>query len=514
MTRFFLFNLIAYCTFFSPFVHTASSSKKKPALLIRKHRSADLLTHIAPKTLTLSAQMLSSDQDFAAAISMNTCIGEALKKHYAPTLQNDNLPICSSGPIIIPSLQLTKKVGSTPKLLEQAYRALALLELVKKKYPDDIDVKTQIALAIEYISKLDPPTQLDGIPESARGSSERKRRWQDLNLYAKTPRPSSPLIPKLMPVQERTFKPSDAKKNKHKKIAKRRTRKKDPNRRLQAHLLKSTFSEGSADLHHFDATSLLQNLNKLNATESEAPIIPHFADEMCKLILSLEKRFASLSAPGEGSPRYLFGFAHTHIKDQHDAYQNIISLLLPLFTPLVEHYYAERTSDEKAMIENGICTAYTLFTNIQKTGVYIITSEQTSKNIDTCAIITQDIKTPRSKRKEEYMLHVLQNNFTETMSLITKKQKLVTQGPASDIHDQNVWESSSEISELTLLETAKKLLKKLTRSGDLLRLNLTISRYPRLNENPEIKSLMDAATKKIADEALKEREQISPRKHH
>lgn len=170
----------------SCFLYTAlclSSSPYKTHKVILKHHSADFTRNtITPRSLAHNTQSIETDQDFNTAKNMNAFIGEAIIKfqhiepsHYAAS--------SSSSSLSIPRLNLFKNTQKKNNLLEQAYRALGILELIKKKYPESTDVNTQIKITLSYIYDLDPPTNIDGIPESARGSLGRERRLKEFNTF-------------------------------------------------------------------------------------------------------------------------------------------------------------------------------------------------------------------------------------------------------------------------------------------------------------------------------------------
>lgn len=513
---------------FSFFSATICSSASKRAQMSRqkiyssKHRSAEFMHNsITPRPLARSDQSADTDQNFAIAISMNTCIGESLIRMSATETKPS--AICPSpDSSSIPLLELNKNMHKSIKLLEKSYRALGILELVKKKYPENFDVANQIKLTLSYIYKLDPPTDPDGIPESARESSERQRRLQELTQTVQPHYQASPVAQETSKVSKKKLPSRNLQKIRKKNPIKRHAKKshKKSNRTIQLCLPAEVFHskklqpQQQMPQDRLDITFLRSRLDDVCFAPASScnKSIPKFMDSIYELINYLHQQLADLCAlkNNDHSPRIFFKHSETTIIGHESAYQRITSSLLPLFTPLVEHYYSGLI-DEESDAEVAICMAYKIYTHIQATGSHIFMSEQTAKDIDTCAMIVKGIETPRSKRKQEAELHMLYNTFTEAMSLIQKKQKKIIQDASKDFRDPHAWHNEHEISEQIIHNAAIELLTKLKRSDDLLRINIILSRFHFLTENPEIKALMAKATQKISERAQKERVQISPK---
>lgn len=503
----FLVLFITLSFFSSTYCSSGSTTSRifRPKHFPVKYRSAEF-SHglITSRSLTKSTLTAETDQNFTIAISMNTCIGESLER--IQKIEHAPHEASSSNTFTIPRLDFSQNIHKVPKLLEKAYRTLGILELVKNKYPENHSVAAQIEITLEYIKKLDPPIHPDGIPESARGSSERKRRWQDLNQSARSHPLPSPLSKGTSILPEKNPIDHLAKKNTGKKPIKKRTKnKKKLKRTFQLSLpltllpTKTSVSAEHEPHNDFDITSLLARLDQICTEPSSSDKnIHNFIDSIYQNVHMLNQQFADECS--------------SKINICESSFQEIASCLLPLFSPLAEHYYLELTDEETTKVEQAIYTAYTLYTRIQPHVGYFLISAQTAKDIDTCATIATGIQTPRSERKEEAALHQLFNIFTETLSCIHKKQKIMVQNLPENYKGSTTWHTEHEISEQVIIDTALELLTKLKRNDDLLRLNFCLSRHPSLVENSKIKSLMNKATKKIAEDALKEREQISPRR--
>lgn len=466
-----------------------------------KHKSAEFLRNALTPT-SLARSIDSTDDDITSAKELNDEVSAALEKKDLP--QTNTVAASSGACLNIPLLNLLPT--KSKELLEKAYRALGLLELTQEKDPHNKEVIHEITRSLEYIKRLDPPTNPDGIPESARqGSSERKRRWEKLHEATGTPRHPSPLTkesPKEKTTNLRslsdpiiTFEPTGPTGKRKKKSPKHK-----------AHCPPPTtpgFSLPLEKLHQRHTQFSPDNLQTTFDTHA-----PDFIDTISRLIDNLKHMLSPLNSPGNVSPRFFSRQSPTNICEQEKIHQEILSSLLPVFTPLTEHYFSTPTEHEQEKTKLVIHKAYKIFTRIQTKGIHTVLSHAMNTAIDRCAVIVQDIKTPRSRKPDALELHQLSIRFTENMRLIQTKEKTIVPGnlPAK-------WEHSTEISEELLIDTAGKLLTGLTRSDDLLRLHMTVSRNDYLMKHPEIKSLMEAAAIEITNKTLKERKLASPRHH-
>lgn len=468
-----------YTALFFCYIEGASGSLSARISSQKSYIQSRLIRHNSSDRLTKSCPSTENDQDFETAKSLNTLIQTSLSKLHAPAT-----PGTQASPV--PLLPLTHVLIKKDKLLTQAYRALSLFDLVKKRYPNElVTILPHIEECLNFIKQLDPSAQKNDVPESARNSSGRRRLWQELQTTRES---FSSVAASSKPTENNEVVP-EAKKIKIKHTG-RKTKKSSKRRKEEKHkrkhrsriiTKKNTTLPILCSITSMQATELHKRLNILN-------VKPHATDIV---------EFKNI----------IYSTVHAIQPDQYQTAQECADVLFPMFKPLVDCYYAYPDPEELQAPEAALAKAFQVYTWLESRGKKILCSEETRQAINTCSIIVQGIATPRTKRKEERELHNLFIHFTETMQAVDRKLTTIVSGKLQygDIYDPLAWKPGETVCLQLLLLTAKRLFTKLKRHDDLLRLMQIISRSE-LAMMPEIKEHLDRTTLKIAQEAQKERE--------
>lgn len=215
---------------------------------------------------------------------------------------------------------------------------------------------------------------------------------------------------------------------------------------------------------------------------------------------------ASIALPHE-IPEMLQAICETidQLDKELSSNSKILSYLPSFITTLVKYYDPSMEREKREYLEKTLYNAYCVYNTLKRAGRFdVMLSSDAREALIKCADIVQNFSTPR--------MHAI---FSEIMRAILKNQKKMINEPSPDKHKPlSEYLDKAHVPQQVLSKTAQELYTRIVHINDLETLTRTISYNKKLKSDPEIIPLMKEAMRKIAEDAQKSRDSMSPRSPH